>query len=349
MEKRENCCVNEFFAASNSFSGFINHFSEVFDPLNFDRLFLLKGGPGTGKSSFMKGIVKNFINNCYCELIYCSSDNKSLDGVILESDKGRVAVFDSTAPHMKDTEYPGAIDEIINLGEGWDGKELSKRREEIIELNTKKSKSYQDAYTLLRLCGVVKKEKQRLIKDMYNGNDNDLIKDIISKINNKKQSRILGTRLLSSFSREGFFTLKPIEAENKISVLGSFGSPYVFLDRLISEAENGGIECVKFPSPFSFDYIDAVLIGDTFFSVNHRFESAISTDRFIYYDGEYEKAMLECYEQYEKELLSEAQKAFIEAFDFHLRLEEIYTLNMNFDINKRISEDLVLIIREILF
>ena len=49
----ENLTQNlTFFASMNSGDGFISYFKEIFSSL--DRLYIIKGGPGTGKSRFMR-------------------------------------------------------------------------------------------------------------------------------------------------------------------------------------------------------------------------------------------------------------------------------------------------------
>jgi len=45
--------VNSYFAAANGYDGFVSYFEKVFDAKDYTRLFILKGGPGTGKSSIM--------------------------------------------------------------------------------------------------------------------------------------------------------------------------------------------------------------------------------------------------------------------------------------------------------
>ena len=348
IEAKENSRLDCYFAASNSFLGFRNHFQEVFNPKKFDRLFLLKGGPGTGKSSLMKRVLGAFLDTCLCEAIYCSSDNKSLDGVIFETEKGRVAVFDSTPPHLDDPRLPGAIDEIVNIGDGWDRRSLTAHKEEIIELNEKKSELYQSAYAFLNMCGAIKSEKRRIIKRLYDNSDERVINELLSKITNIKYSRKKETRLLSSFSKDGYYTLKQRKIDIEITVLGENESKYIFLDKLVLQAEKCGFDCVKFPSPLSSDYTDAVLIGNAFLSINHTFENVISTDSLVTFDNEYERKTLQCLEKHETELLTEAQRAFSLAFDYHISLEKIYTANMNFDRNLQISEYLISSIREII-
>ena len=46
------------FAASNSCRGFCNYYGDLFVDSRFDRLYIIKGGPGTGKSHFMKVVAR---------------------------------------------------------------------------------------------------------------------------------------------------------------------------------------------------------------------------------------------------------------------------------------------------
>ena len=48
--------VTNFFAGANSGEGFQNLFSQVVDLEDTYDLMVLKGGPGVGKNTFMRGI-----------------------------------------------------------------------------------------------------------------------------------------------------------------------------------------------------------------------------------------------------------------------------------------------------
>lgn len=60
------------------------------------------------------------------EYMHCSSDSESLDGIVIPAKK--VALLDGTAPHVVDPKNPGAVDEIINLGDFWDEEGIRKIR-----------------------------------------------------------------------------------------------------------------------------------------------------------------------------------------------------------------------------
>ena len=74
-----------------------NGFHGYFDRLGQEegiQLYLIKSGPGCGKSTMMRGIAQ--AATLPVERIHCSSDPDSLDGVILP--KPFAAVLDATAP-----------------------------------------------------------------------------------------------------------------------------------------------------------------------------------------------------------------------------------------------------------
>jgi len=135
-----------YFACANSCRGFINYFPSVLR--NMDRIFILKGGPGTGKSTLMKRIGWYFSEQGEpIEYIYCSSDSSSLDGIILR--EKRIAVVDGTAPHVIEPTAPGACEEYVNLGVCWDREKLVPYREEILDLQGKIKKEFKEIYSIL--------------------------------------------------------------------------------------------------------------------------------------------------------------------------------------------------------
>lgn len=114
-----------YFAASNSAGGFYSDYSAVFDRARIRRLFAVKGGPGTGKSRFLREVALCGERVGYrCEYIYCSSDPDSLDGIILSRGEDGIALLDATAPHVYEPSRPGFREEIVNLGAFWDAGRL---------------------------------------------------------------------------------------------------------------------------------------------------------------------------------------------------------------------------------
>lgn len=135
--------IKNYFAGGNTARGFFSLYDDCLKNLN--RIFILKGGPGTGKSTLMKDIGHKWVNKGYdIEYLHCSSDTNSIDGVIIPSLK--VAVVDGTAPHVIEPKVPGAVEEYINLGDAWDSQKLGLQKNRILELNEQISNSFQQAY-----------------------------------------------------------------------------------------------------------------------------------------------------------------------------------------------------------
>ena len=112
-----------------------------------ERLFILNGGPGSGKSSIMKKVGHQWVEKGYdIEFLHCSSDNDSIDGVFIPALK--VGLVDGTAPHVIEPKAPGAMEEYINLWFCLGFPAPGFKRPGIISLTNARSKSFQKAYTL---------------------------------------------------------------------------------------------------------------------------------------------------------------------------------------------------------
>ena len=135
--------IRNYFAGGNTARGFHNLFDSNLQGLN--RLFILKGGPGTGKSSLMKKVGEKWVEKGFdIEYLHCSSDNNSIDGVIIPALK--VGIVDGTAPHVIEPQAPGAVEEYINLGEAWDAKALGAQKAAIENLTARVSEAFAKAY-----------------------------------------------------------------------------------------------------------------------------------------------------------------------------------------------------------
>ena len=161
---------NAYFAASNSSAGFISYYEQVFRTSRIGHIWAVKGGPGTGKSRFLREVSDSALEDGWaCEYIYCSSDPNSLDAVIL-THEGResIALLDATAPHLFEPICPGAREDIINLGQFWNSDLLAARREEIEQLNREKGDAYRRAYRYLSGFGDMRTNRDSLVAPFIN-------------------------------------------------------------------------------------------------------------------------------------------------------------------------------------
>lgn len=136
------------YPGGNTCYGFYSFYDHIV-PFDAARKIILKGGPGTGKSTFMKAIAADFGRSGYdLEYHWCSSDNDSLDGVVIGD--ADVCLLDGTAPHVVDPRYPGAVDHIINLGDFWDAEAIIPNKQKIIDLSQQIGLQFERAYNRLQ-------------------------------------------------------------------------------------------------------------------------------------------------------------------------------------------------------
>ncbi|MDO4219380.1 MAG: hypothetical protein Q4C78_05285 [Synergistaceae bacterium] len=128
--KTKNNKFDSFLGVSSS-NGFYGYFQLLANEPDL-YLYLLKSGPGCGKSSLMKEIASiAFDNNQTAELIHCSSDPNSLDGVILWDKK--IAILDATSPHSVEPITPGMMQEVISLYHTINKEKLSLNKKDLID------------------------------------------------------------------------------------------------------------------------------------------------------------------------------------------------------------------------
>ena len=145
-----------FFISANGYDGFRTRQDTLYRSEAFTRVFVILGGPGTGKSSLLRAISDGAARDgADVEYIYCSSDPASLDGVILLKGARRVAMLDGTAPHERGASVPGAIDELVHLDGCWDTAALIKKRGEILRKREEAAEAYARARGYLCAAGGV--------------------------------------------------------------------------------------------------------------------------------------------------------------------------------------------------
>ena len=337
----KNTLSGKYFAAANSYGGFISYFDKVFNSNNFESIYVLKGGPGTGKSSFMKKLCENLSDeNTTVEEIYCSSDPNSYDGLIVHRNGKSIAVIDGTAPHERDAVIPGAVDSIINLGDSLDKKWLRAKRDSILKLVKEKSDAYRTAYFYLSIAGIADAEINRKEAESY------LHKKSVIKAKSLAESIAIGrdgfisTRLISSFGKRGLYSLGTLNeiSETQFSVSGSDGCQRLFMSNLKDALMELSANTVIFPSPLSPESIDAIYLPDERISITLRGGSEIINASELSSINVVDEERLRVANNMRSTSLDEAKRWFGIASDIHFRLEEIYGEAMNFERNDELFD-----------
>ncbi|CUH92513.1 hypothetical protein [Herbinix luporum] len=188
-----------FLLGSNTKQGFVSLFDQLRDPRYGKRLYIIKGGPGSGKSSLMKRVIKTLLDkNHELEYIHCASDPKSLDAFI--DHDAKVAMVDGTAPHIMDPRYPGAYDLIINMADCWEDSKLIKSKMDIISLSDTISSCHNTATSYIQGAATLLDNNLKIASGYIK---QSTINDITNKILKELEGSNLGKekkRLLSAVS-----------------------------------------------------------------------------------------------------------------------------------------------------
>lgn len=142
------------FPGGNTSRGFTS-FYEFIAPVDDGYTFVLKGGPGTGKSTFMKRIAADLLAvGVDAEFHHCSADAESVDAVSFPS-LGAI-IIDGTAPHVVEPTDYEVGGEIVDLGVFCDRKALQRRRRRIERLRSEARDSFERAYRYLAAARIVR-------------------------------------------------------------------------------------------------------------------------------------------------------------------------------------------------
>lgn len=140
------------YPGNNTPEGFFSYYQYILGQREADRIICIKGGPGVGKSTFMKKIGETMLEEGHdVDFMHCSSDNNSLDGIVLRDKK--IALIDGTSPHVVDPINPGAVDSIIHLGDYWNEDGIRKNKEALISNNERIKSIFSRVYNYLAAAG----------------------------------------------------------------------------------------------------------------------------------------------------------------------------------------------------
>lgn len=140
------------YPGNNTPLGFFSYYDYILSQEAAGKIYCIKGGPGTGKSTFMRKIADEFsAQGESIDFLICSSDPDSLDGILLK--ERRIALIDATSPHTVDPINPGAVDTIIHLGEYWNEEGIRQNKNAVIATGNKIRKYFGQGYNYLAAAG----------------------------------------------------------------------------------------------------------------------------------------------------------------------------------------------------
>ncbi|MCH6268771.1 PRK06851 family protein [Neobacillus citreus] len=347
--------IKNYFAGGNTARGFHNLYDSNLQGL--DRLFILKGGPGTGKSSLMKKIGQEWVEKGYdIELLHCSSDNNSIDGVIIPALK--VGIVDGTAPHVIEPKAPGAVEEYINLGEAWDAKVLSAQKNTIKKLTNQISESFATAYATFKEALEIHDDWEKIYINSMNFQKADqltkkLIETFFGKMRLSKQADVRH-RFLGAATPKGAVDFVPNLTEDiqkRYFIKGRPGSgKSTMLKKLAVAAEERGVDVEIYHCGFDPHSLDMCIFRELGIAI---FDSTAPHEYFPSRDGDeiidmyeilIEQGTDEIFADFISKIstkyrnkMTEATSWLAKAKKLHDELEDIYIAAMDFSVVEKIQ------------
>ncbi|HBR03534.1 MAG TPA: ATPase [Ruminiclostridium sp.] len=343
--------IRHMYPGGNTPIGFFSYYPYIIDRKKAKRIYILKGGPGTGKSTLMRkvglGLAKKGLN---VEFMHCSSDNNSLDGVVIP-DLG-IAMVDGTAPHIVDPVYPGAVDEIINLGQYWNEEGFEDSRQEIIAVNSKIKSHFATAYRYLRAASALQEDTESIYEEALDKGRENLFsrKLILLVLGDRPPAGTPGDQrclFASAITPRGFSDyLDSLCINHKIIRLSAPAgiSTHRILEALKYESLLRGLDIETFFCPMSPHRIEHIVIPELSVSIitaneYHDISVMDNENCSTYFVNElYEKEKLERFSKqlgfnrlYAEALLERAIESIASAKASHDELEKHYIKNMDFN------------------
>lgn len=339
--------TTHFFLGANAPTGFYSLYDQLADPVTDERLYIVKGGSGCGKSSFMKAIAKGLAEaGLDVEHIHCSADPDSIDAIYIPALK--TAYVDGTTPHILEPTYMAVFEQYLNLGRFYNTAALRPSKESVMDLVGTYKSLYNRAYHCIAAADSVMVEATDLVADH---NVVAAIKKrtqgIISREIGKKRSNTPGRaqkRFLTALTHRGvvarFDTVETL-AQRVYHLDNHLGLAHHLLEDVAEAAQGAGHDVFLCPSPLRPDRLEHLIIpalGLAFVSSNNQVQYTGGSYRHIRLDAmvnserlKSRKTRLRFSKKTATLLLAEAAGTLGEAKALHDRLERLYNPHVDFD------------------
>ena len=326
----------KFFLGANSGRGFVSLY-QGFVAAPGDRLHVIKGGPGTGKSGFMRRIAESAEKRGLdTELVLCSGDPDSLDGVYIPA--LRQGWADGTAPHVLDPAIFGVAGDYVNLGRFCRLPLSEADAARAQRLTTAYRERYREAYACLAAASSL----QQAVPSLWSGAVRERAQNRITALLHRHAAGGGGhvtRRFLSAVSCQGLLRLGEEAAKlcpTAIELEDGFGLASPALRFAEAECAHLGLDRVLCPSPLDPDALDALLLPDAGLALL-RGEWGLPGARHLRLDALVEsetrtslRAPTRRFRRLSQEALDEGLEKLRQAKALHDELEAVYRPYMDF-------------------
>lgn len=334
----------DFFMATNTPDGFYSLFKELYDPYSDWKMYIIKGGPGTGKSTIIKAVAAQAeLKGLFTEIIHCSSDPQSLDAVIIPEIK--VAVADGTSPHIINPVFPGVCEHTVDLSCCWNSDLLKNDSSKIKMFYMTNSAAHKKCVKYLKAASLLNKEIRIYIDNIINYDKIERFALRFSDIhlNKNNESFHVKNRILNTITPEGiklFTDTIDYYCDEVIIIKDSYYISDILLTSIYKNAANKKINTVICRNPMNPENkISHLIFPDlrlgiftSDYYLNIKGNKTVSTTRFLNKD-ELNKIrnIILFLKKAENELITEAIESLKTAKSAHDILENYYINAMNFE------------------
>ena len=344
-----------FFLGANSPQGFYSLYDHLIDPKQANSIYILKGGPGCGKSSLMRRIgARAEEMGEQVEYIHCSGDPDSLDGVVLHGEK--TAIVDGTAPHVIEPNYPGVVDSYVNLGNCYDRIGLTTVKSEIMGCMTGYKDCYKRAYRCLNAAAGITEDMRSILATQ--ALEEKAAKRAHGILGREVRTPGTGTgqviqRFLGAITHQGsliYYTTADALCKRVYILEDSFGLSHLMLTHLLTGTTHSGYDVIACPSPMAPDRLEHLIIPElslAFLSVTPGFLYHKRPYRRIRMDAMADpdlirrnKTRLRFSRKISAALIDEAVESLAQAKAMHDDLEALYNPYVDFDRVYQIADEL---------
>ena len=351
--RMEQASAPRFFLGANSKTGFFSLYDGFTDPAAGDFLWVIKGSPGCGKSSFMRRIGAAAEQaGLRTEYILCSGDPVSLDGVRFPD--RRVAYVDGTAPHVIEPRYPGAASLYLDLGAYLDAGALEAHLPEIMALERRYKAHYAAAYAQLAAAAALlpKNAPQCAAVRAENALERRVKGIAARELRPLKKPAAVIHRFLSARSCQGHVLLTDTLGtlcETLYVLDNTLGLGHAALSRLAALAEARGYDMILCHDPLEPEKPEALLLPERSLGFLSAEDAALPLpdgyrrlrlDALAarYLDAE-ERPLLRQRRRESRMLLDAAEATLADAKRLHDQLEAVYHPHVDFDGVGALAED----------
>ena len=247
--------AKRFFLGCSTPQGFWGCFDRLLQPQSGLTPYLIKAGPGCGKSSMMRRIAAKLAALGYsCEYIHCGSDPDSLDGIICQ--KLGFALLDATAPHALEPALPAAHEQVVSFYGCLCREKLAPHTAALFALKQQRTAAMRSARRLITAAAALYEEAARCAADTLQREKlarylQGLCRRELPRRSAKGTEHI---RLCTNFTPDGFtdFRETDFSACRRIVFCDRYGAvSRIALAKLRDHALENGYDTVTCPDPLA--------------------------------------------------------------------------------------------------